>query len=183
MSSASSVYRSSPSEDQSDHPPADPTQPAALPLHSSLKLAFQKSLDEYGIRLRFFSGSWENFDFDLAASNGRRNYDVVLTSETIYRADGLTALVSVLRGACHLASDERSLDKIADKKLSLSSPTPEELPYLCLVSAKILYFGVGGGVSEFVKVVQEGDAALGKVEMVWEKKAGVGRKVMRVIWH
>jgi protein-histidine N-methyltransferase len=59
---------------------------------------------------------------------------------------------------------------------------------MCLVAAKVLYFGVGGGVSEFIHSVegslQEGGQGkgFGKVETVWEKKGGVGRKVMSVEW-
>jgi len=51
--------------------------------------------------------------------------------------------------------------------------------YLCLVAAKVIYFGVGGGVKEFVEAVQEN----GCVERVWERKEGVGRIIMRIIWN
>jgi len=61
----------------------------------------------------------------------------------------------------------------------MSSNEPHH--YLCLVAAKVLYFGVGGGVSEFVRTV-EGSPWKGKVETVWEKIAGVGRSVMRIRW-
>ena len=51
--------------------------------------------------------------------------------------------------------------------------------YMCLVAAKILYFGVGGGVSDFLHAVEVINA---RVETVLERKVGVGRKVMRVCW-
>ena len=47
------------------------------------------------------------------------------------------------------------------------------------MAAKVVYFGVGGGVSEFVSAV-EGEGR--SVETVWEKKEGVGRVIMRVKW-
>lgn len=50
---------------------------------------------------------------------------------------------------------------------------------LCLVAAKVLYFGVGGGVSDFLRAVV---ATKARVETVLERKEGVGRKVMRVWW-
>ena len=50
---------------------------------------------------------------------------------------------------------------------------------LCLVAAKILYFGVGGGVSDFLRAIK---ATKARVETVLERKEGVGRKVMRVWW-
>ena len=58
--------------------------------------------------------------------------------------------------------------------------------YLCLVAAKVLYFGVGGGVSEFTKLIETPVKTTGrprgKVEIVLERNVGVGRKVMNVQW-
>ena len=58
--------------------------------------------------------------------------------------------------------------------------------YLCLVAAKVLYFGVGGGVSEFTKLIETPAKTTGrprgKVETVLERNVGVGRKVMNVQW-
>ena len=84
---------------------------------------------------------------------------MVLTSETIYRSDGLESMVRVLKES---ATGEPQSD------------------YRCLIAAKVLYFGVGGGVSEFVQSIE--GKGLGKVETVWEKKVGVGRKIMSVRW-
>jgi len=50
---------------------------------------------------------------------------------------------------------------------------------LCLVVAKVLYFGVGGGVQGFVRAVEgEHDT----VRTVWEHCEGVGRIFMCVGW-
>lgn len=51
--------------------------------------------------------------------------------------------------------------------------------YLCLVAAKVLYFGVGGGIDDFSEAVSR---VGGKMEVVSELKTGVGRKVVRVRW-
>lgn len=189
MSPASVSYRSSllihHSPDE-EHPSADPSIPSNLPLPPSLKLAFEASLTEYRIHLRFFSGSWEGFDPRLTGGP----YDLILTSETIYRSDGLGPLVKLLKAACgcHTQS-ERDLDALAQQKLTLHSDAQvfsEQQPpaYLCLVAAKLFYFGVGSGVSEFVRAV-EGSSGLGegKVETVWENRTGVGRRIMRVRWQ
>lgn len=77
----------------------------------------------------------------------------MLTSETIYRTDSLTALVNLLK---------------------ITSGA------LCLVAAKVLYFGVGGGISDFVKEVER---IHGAAETVWEKADGVGRKILSVRWE
>jgi protein-histidine N-methyltransferase len=50
---------------------------------------------------------------------------------------------------------------------------------LCLVAAKVLYFGVGGGVEGFVRAVE---AEGGVVRTVWEHREGVGRRIMRIEW-
>ena len=102
--------------------------------------------------LRFFSGSWEAF-------NIQGKYDIVLSSETIYRTDSLGSLITLMRNACGSVHSS----------------------YLCLVAAKLLYFGVGGGVSEFVRAV-EGQQR-GVVYTVWDCEVGVRRRIMRVEWE
>jgi len=182
MSTASATYRNSLPPDE-EHPSADQSTPANLPISLSLKSAFRASLTEYNVHVRFFSGSWEGYDPRLTGGP----YNLVLTSETIYRFDGLRPLIGLMQAACRClpSPDGGRLHELVDQKLSLSSDRPmssnEPHHYLCLVAAKVLYFGVGGGVSEFVRTV-EGSPRKGKVETVWEKIAGVGRSVMRVRW-
>ena len=81
-------------------------------------------------------------------------YDFVLASEAIYRTDALGPFLHVLRAVMQRTS-------------------------LCLVAAKVLYFGVGGGVQEFVRAVEDQG---GSVQIVWEHREGVGRRIMRVEW-
>jgi len=81
-------------------------------------------------------------------------YDTVLTSETIYRTDSLPSLINLLKATC--------------------SPSGQ-----CLVAAKVLYFGVGGGISDFVKQVEQAE---GTATSVWSKEEGVGRKILSVHW-
>ncbi|TFK41589.1 hypothetical protein BDQ12DRAFT_389843 [Crucibulum laeve] len=164
-------------------PIPDLTAPSDLTLPQSLKLAFISSLEARNIHIRFFSGSWSSFD--LSQTGG--TYDLVLTSETIYRPDSLPSLVGLMDAACRRETGQRAnpagLDTLVQEKLSVDD-TPEADSYLCLVAAKVLYFGVGGGVSDFVNAVENArkDEPHGKVSTVWERKMGVGRKVMRVQW-
>jgi len=183
MSAASATYRNSLPPDE-EHPPADPSTPANLPISLSLKSAFRASLTEYYVHLRFFSGSWEGYDPRLTGGP----YNLVLTSETIYKSDGLRPLIDLMQAACRCIPnpDGDRLAELVDQKLSLSSDYPmlsnEPHQYLCLVAAKIIYFGVGGGVSEFVRTV-EGSPWKGKVETALEKIVGVGRSILRVRWN
>lgn len=89
-------------------------------------------------------------------------YQLVLTSETIYHPNSLPSLVRVMQDACSGGDT-----------------------HLCLVAGKTVYFGVGGGITEFVQCVEstaDGRGNKGRVETIWEKATGVSRKVMRVRW-
>lgn len=167
-------------------PPADVTEPGELPITPALTTAFLASLHAYGIHLKFFSGAWSTFD--IPASGGPHH--LVLTSETIYRPDSLPSLVALLQRATApgpAVPERMASPSIAEWASRLSLTDEGELrrladePSLCLVAAKTVYFGVGGGVSEFVDAV-EGERG-GVVRTIWERVHGVKRSVMRVVWN
>ncbi|KAF7311503.1 hypothetical protein MKEN_01052600 [Mycena kentingensis (nom. inval.)] len=155
MSPASREYQSSAeaAEAESTLPAADAASPGELQITPELKAAFIASLEKYKLRLRFFSGPWEELTSQLTSG---ALFDIVLTSETIYRLDSVPALIALL----HAASGEQTI---------------------CLVAAKVLYFGVGGGVSEFVGVLES--ERKGTARTVWERTLGVGRKILQIEWH
>ena len=157
-------------------PTLDITAPGVLPITPELKSAFLSSLVALNITVRFFSGSWTTFN--LAATIGSDCYNVVLTSETIYQMDSLESLVDLMQAACigktkELISSPTTFEKLAVDTFGASCP------YQCLVAAKVLYFGVGGGVMEFLERVER---RKGRAMIVQERKVGVGRKVIRVEW-
>lgn len=183
------------SEDDETFPPADPSRPGDLPITPELLTAFRKSLAEHDIDLRFFSGSWETFTFD----GERRKYDLVLTSETIYRIDSLPSLLNLMWQASTSGSGgSNSLEDLTSElKIGAEDDEPSQDEHkgpeangLCIVAAKLVYFGVGGGVSEFVDAVENarhsGKGALarpaGSVRTVWKKDEGVKRVIMEVKW-
>jgi hypothetical protein len=154
-----------------DHPDPDGSEPDLhLSITPALLSAFQSSLVQHHIDLRFFSGSWDGFNVERILS-GSNTYDIVLTSETIYRTDSTPALLRLLRDACLGTSTSHA-------------PMQETLDgsarYTCLVAAKVLYFGVGGGVAEFVEEIEKN--GYGKADSVWEQTAGVGRRILNVSW-
>jgi protein-histidine N-methyltransferase len=177
MSPLAAPFRESEYNDVETQEPGhlDSSIPAEISITSVLKSAFLSSLREHKISLRFFAGPWDSFD--VSAAGGK--YDIVLTSETIYRTDSLTSLINLLRTAC--GCEEQS-----QKHLSSSPPSSNAgtISYLCLVAAKVIYFGVGGGVSEFLDAVYgSGDCDCVKAELVWESKTGVGRRILRIHWN
>jgi protein-histidine N-methyltransferase len=152
--SAPDVDSDSDSEDQAARISWHERRPGALTITPELLAAFRNSLDAHNVRLRFFSGGWTPLRTQLEQSPP---YDIVLASETIYRTDALGAFLRVLRAVMQEALQRT----------------------LCLVAAKVLYFGVGGGVQEFVRAVEDEG---GTVQTVWEHREGVGRRIMRVEW-
>jgi protein-histidine N-methyltransferase len=188
MSPLSAEYRSSASDSDSDndndqqeeegeeaargHAARAPPRrgPGGLTVTRALLDAFTASLDAHKVRLRFFAGGWASLR-ELLARPKRPPppYDIVLASETIYRTDSLGAFLGVLRAATSAPV------AVAD----VVAPCDREVvrPPLCLVAAKVLYFGVGGGVQGFVRAVEEEH---GTVRTVWEHREGVGRVIMHI---
>ncbi|KAH7332828.1 hypothetical protein B0J17DRAFT_696614 [Rhizoctonia solani] len=82
-------------------------------------------------------------------------YDLVLTSETIYQPTSVPSLVRLLRDASGSSGK-------------------------CLVAAKMVYFGVGGGIREFEQVLEKGG---GSAKCIWEQREGVGRSIMQVTYE
>ena len=163
--------------------PAYPRGPGGLTVTGALLDAFRASLDAHRVRLRFFAGGWSTLPECLAHQGGSPSlpYDIVLASETIYRTEALGAFLGVLRTTTATA---------AAITTTTASPTAASAPPcdigearnapLCLIAAKVLYFGVGGGVQAFVSAV-EGEH--GTVRTVWEHREGVGREIMRIEWE
>ncbi|KAF8962341.1 hypothetical protein BDZ97DRAFT_1920616 [Flammula alnicola] len=157
-------------------PTIDASNPNELPVTRELTAAFLSSLQSLNITLRFFSGSWNIFD--SVHTIDPVEYSILLTSETIYRTDNLEPLLNVMQAAC--TGKPAAAPDISSLKIEESdSAEGPRLDYMCLVAAKVLYFGVGGGVSDFLKALE---SRQGRVDTVLERKAGVGRKNMHVRW-
>ncbi|KAG8723325.1 hypothetical protein FRC09_003769 [Ceratobasidium sp. 395] len=143
------------SQGQSPPRTIDPTVPGDITLSEELRSAFLDSLREHKIDIRFFSGPWNKFDPHAILSDSL-SYDLVLTSETIYQPTSLGSLVRLLRDAVGTGDHA-----------------------ICLVAAKLVYFGVGGGIKEFQRALANGGIK-GTTENVWDFREGVGRSILRV---
>jgi protein-histidine N-methyltransferase len=177
VSPLSAEYRSTTTIDDSDSDSIDDNRrgrgrgPGSITVSQALLSAFTASLETHKVLLRFFAGSWATSLHDLLfLPLPPRPYDIVLASETIYRSETLDAFIGLLRAATTMPTP--------------SSETTRNVPELpppplCLVAAKVLYFGVGGGVEGFVRAVE---AEGGSVRTVWEHREGVGRRIMRIEW-
>ncbi|PTU23819.1 hypothetical protein P175DRAFT_0448198, partial [Aspergillus ochraceoroseus IBT 24754] len=132
-----------------------------LDITPELVESFQRDLARRGITIKFISGAWSPAFVDLVFSSGERSEykTLVLASETIYSPASLVAFSETL-----LALLRRPL---AETK--------------ALVAAKKVYFGVGGGVDEFLAVLRTvSDHCLDVKERLDVKSEGVGRIILEI---
>lgn len=108
-----------------------------------------------------------------------RSFDVILTSETIYQTTSLPDLIVLLKLAYHGNAEQDELETQVHN-LKIDDDGDHRHVVHCLVAAKMLYFGVGGGVLDFERLVKQ---AGGTVITHSEKNIGVGRKVMSIRWN
>ena len=125
---------------------------------------FQTVLSDLDIDVSVISGSWTPDFVDLLpslvrSSSTMAHETLILASETIYSPTSTRVFTQVLLSA---------LRKMQDQGSNVTA----------LVAAKRMYFGVGGGVDEFLAVLQE---LGGRGSVVWEVQgAGVGRVIIAV---
>lgn len=145
------------------------TEPGTLSLTPELLSAFQDLLRKHQITLTFTSGDWSHF-----AQTIEQPYDLVLTAETIYAESSVNALLDVLqrasRGGWEDAMERLKLDGVQ----SLMGESS-----VVLVAAKVIYFGVGGGIDGFIQSLEERQ---GRHVTVLDVPKGVKRTVLRIGW-
>ena len=135
-----------------------------LEITAELLSRFVKDLSDRAIYIRCISGAWSEAFTDLLEPfqdfQRQSQLDTIfLGSETIYSPDSIHAFTQVLLKALKSAEETHGRGR-------------------ALVAAKRIYFGVGGGVDEFLKVVSE---LGGKGTTAWEaKEGGVGRVILEV---
>ncbi|KAL4888694.1 hypothetical protein BDV59DRAFT_136724 [Aspergillus ambiguus] len=125
---------------------------------------FESDLAERGITVEFISGAWSPAFVDLvfASVAPSQRSTVVLASETIYAPASLLAFSETLLALLRRSTENGGVSR-------------------ALVAAKKVYFGVGGGVDEFLAVFRQvsGDGLEVK-ERVDVKSEGVGRIVLEI---
>lgn len=145
---------------------ADGSEPQAeeeLDITPELISEFKADLTQRGITIQFISGTWSPEFVDLILSARDAEYQtLLLASETIYSPSSLKAfsetLLSLLRG----------------------SGTPSAKSQ-ALVAAKKVYFGVGGGVDEFLAMLKDVSGSDLDVQQKLDVQSeGVGRVVLEV---
>lgn len=134
--------------------------PGELELDDDLLKKFEADLAGRGIHLKFYAGAWSSLHIESHA-------DLVLTSETVYALPALPSLCHTLHSLCWPTQPD-------DRDAGLSDKST-----LALVAAKVLYFGVGGGVEAFQR---EMSVQGGWCRQVRSFTSGVGRVILQVGW-
>lgn len=158
-----------------------------LDIDSALLDAFQADLASRGITLDFVSGGWSPEFVQLVLNNQHAQKSLttststlILASETIYAPSSLgvfsETLLELLRNSA--ISNSSNLEVEQRKEDNGSSAT-------ALIAAKKVYFGVGGGVDEFVQVLYQqplrpGERSIEVQEREEFNSAGVKRVVLQV---
>lgn len=116
-----------------------------LDIDATLLDTFQADLERRGIMIEFISGGWSP-EFVRLALNSTRQQDaanrsstLILASETIYSPSSLCVFSETLL---------ELLRKSGHENLTKNKST-------ALIAAKKVYFGVGGGVDEFLQVLDQ----------------------------
>lgn len=159
-----SALTDAPSSEDQEQEQEEEEEEEELDVTPELLEEFQQDLAKRGITIDFISGAWSPAFVDLAFSHSPSvNYrTLVLASETIYSPSSLGAFTETLLALLRRSGTSESKSK-------------------ALIAAKKVYFGVGGGVDEFLAVLRNtsGDEMDVK-ELVDVKSEGVGRVVLEV---
>lgn len=145
---------------------AIPEAAGDLEITPDLLSQFVKDLSDKAINISGISGTWNEAFTDILLSfndsQHRKSIDtILLASETIYSLNSIHAFTKVLVGVLKSAEEKRGCGK-------------------AFVAAKKFYFGVGGGVDEFLSTLK---ALGGKGVTAWESEGeGVRRVIVEVQW-
>ena len=136
-----------------------------LEITENLLVRFLGDLSERSIHLSGISGAWGDSFRHLVKPNALPHHregmeTIILASETIYSPSSIHPFTELLTGILNDAKDANGRAK-------------------ALVAAKRVYFGVGGGVDEFLQALQK---LHGEAAPVWELASpGVGRVILEVM--
>ena len=135
-----------------------------LEITPELLSRFLDDLSSRNIYVSGISGAWNHAFNDLVRpfdhlQQQRARETIVLASETIYSPASIRAFSNTL------------LSVLGQGKASGGTA-------IAFIAAKRIYFGVGGGVDEFLRILEE---LGGEAKTVWETDdTGVGRVIMQV---
>lgn len=109
-----------------------------------------EKLEQLTTECNFYAGDWSHF---TELTKDLEKYDLILTSETIYNIENQPKLLDTFKE--RLRTDG-----------------------IILVAAKSHYFGVGGGLEQFVDVIKSGKVF--KTKEVWQAAENLKRGIIEL---
>ena len=128
-----------------------------LEIDGNVKQRFLHECERRAITFSFVSGGWDMALVELVAGGRHVDNILILASETIYSPGSLSPFAQTVY---------ELLDRSRGKGKAL-------------IAAKQIYFGVGGGVQEFVPLMDRTGCLVQQREVV--RDGGVGRVILEVI--
>ena len=139
-----------------------------MEIRSSLQ-SIEQGLSARNIHVTGISGSWGDEFNELLLSQtfscvatgaGSQSQTLILASETIYSPETTPAFASTLFGLLTMAARNGGIAR-------------------ALVAAKIFYFGVGGGIDNFLSILPQNEL---RAVVVWKTEdGGVGRVILEIV--
>ncbi|XP_030383501.1 histidine protein methyltransferase 1 homolog isoform X2 [Scaptodrosophila lebanonensis] len=112
-----------------------------------------EKLKQLKTQTNFYAGDWAHF---AELTDKMEKYNIILTSETIYNIENQQKLLDTLK-----------------KRLALGG--------VVLVAAKSHYFGVGGGLEQFIDVVNKDQVF--KAKNLWQASENLKRGILELKWQ
>ncbi|KAF9173386.1 hypothetical protein BGX20_003345 [Mortierella sp. AD010] len=143
-------------EDDEEHPEADPEDgdfggvELDLPDSFEDKLALAKKIEAQS---NFYMGDWSGLVDVMAFSGDEDKYDLILTSETIYAEESHPKLYATIKNSLKRGGK-------------------------ALVAAKTFYFGVGGDILSFRRLIEKDNVF--NVKVVFSAQAFVRREILEL---
>lgn len=150
-----------------------------LDIDATLLDSFKRDLARHGIELGFISGGWstEFVQLALGSTNGTQpeiadfGMTFILASETIYSPSSLEVFSKTLLDLLRRSAGPVTIDQGQDLERKKS---------VALIAAKKVYFGVGGGIDEFLQVLHHCNQDQESIE-VQERREITSGGVKRVV--
>lgn len=133
-----------------------------LEITSALLADFLADMQQRQIHIDFISGAWSEQFLHILDYRPRESYVLILASETIYSLTTLRPFTTLLM---HL------LPSVGERNRYSRA----------LIAAKKVYFGVGGGVDEFLQLLAAMGGTVRGVVTSGEEGLGVARVVLEVV--
>ena len=106
----------------------------------------------------------------------KESYDVILTSDTLYCPPNIKTLFSLIK---HLLKKDTGVAYVYNVRYTFNVIYSFIFRY---IASKIFYFGVGGGIEDFSKIVKEDDDLDCTIVKTFDDGKSNRRQILKVFY-